>query len=54
MRLHCCFTASWIMVGIVGSLHAATMAPSTEGSAAGLLVAGVVLIGIGRFRLRKR
>jgi hypothetical protein len=55
MRFHFCLTVSWIMSGTVGSLHAAPMAPpTTEGSVAGLLIAGVVLIGIGRFRLRKR
>ncbi|HMC62778.1 MAG TPA: hypothetical protein VKJ01_26530 [Candidatus Solibacter sp.] len=55
MRVHFCFAVSSVMAGMAGSLHAATTAtPSTEGSAAGLLIAGVVLIGIGRIRRRKR
>jgi hypothetical protein len=54
MRVHFCLTVL-IMAGTVGSLPAAPMAPpTTEGSVVGLLAAGVVLIGIGRFRLRKR
>jgi hypothetical protein len=54
MRCHFFITVSWVMAGTFGSLHGATMVPSTESSTIGLLIAGVVLIGIGRFRLRKR
>jgi hypothetical protein len=54
MRLHFGFTVSWIMAATGVPLHAASVTPSTQSSAAGLLLAGVVLIGIGRFRLRKR
>ena len=47
-------TVLLLAASAAGSLYAAAMAPSSEGSAAGLLVAGAVLVGIGRFRRQKQ
>jgi hypothetical protein len=58
MRFRIFLNVSWVMAGTFGPLHGATITPSTtpstQTSAAGLLLAGVVLIGIGRFRFRKK
>ena len=43
-----------LMTVVVRTVPAATMAPSADGSVGGLLVAGAVLVGIGRFKIRKR
>jgi hypothetical protein len=45
---------SGFLAAMVGPLHATSMAPSAEGSVGGLLIAGAVLVGIGRFRRGKR
>ena len=54
MRFRIFLNVSWVMAGTFGPLHGAAITPSTQTSTAGLLLAGVVLIGIGRFRFRKK
>ena len=54
MKGHFFITVSLLMAATSGLLHGAAMDSSTESSAFGLVAAGVLLIGIGRVRRRKR